>query len=188
MAMETKRLSFLAGYEREIIQDFTASLERLREARLVLEGKKKDLADQQRLAEVKRQELEQETKKNSDLIRDIKQNKVTYKKTLGELEESAVQLQAMMKKISTSEWVLTSRFVPLSDRRGRLDWPINGRIITRFGPETHPRFKTTIMNKGIDIAPAGRSARVRAVHGGKVVYADQFYGYGNLIIMARTSP
>ena len=117
------------------------------------------------------------------MVLEIKQNKVTYKKALGELQDGAAQLQVLMKKIATNEWVLTSRFVPISDRRGRLAWPVGGKIITRFGPETHPRFKTTIMNKGIDIAPFGKSVPVQAVHAGKVVYADYFYGYGNLLII-----
>lgn len=183
MAAETKRLSFLAGYERRIILDFNASLARLQEARLTLESKTRDLTEQQRLAEIKRKELEEETKKNADLVLQIKQNKATYNKTLGELQDGAAQLQVLMKKIATNEWVLTSRFVPISDRHGRLAWPVGGKIITRFGPEVHPRFKTTIMNKGIDIAPSGKSVPVQAVHAGKVVYADYFYGYGNLLII-----
>ena len=39
------------------------------------------------------------------------------------------------------------------------------------------------MNNGIEIAPREGDPEVRAVHGGKIAYADHFQGYGNLIIL-----
>ncbi len=88
-----------------------------------------------------------------------------------------------MNKIMTQEWVLPFAFVPLYEVKGRLPWPVDGRVITRFGFERHPSFRTVVENKGVEIAPDEPEARVRTVHGGKVVYADYFQGYGNLLIV-----
>ena len=39
--------------------------------------------------------------------------------------------------------------------KGSLDWPVRGSLVGRFGPEKHPRFGTTVVNNGIDIASSG---------------------------------
>jgi murein DD-endopeptidase MepM/ murein hydrolase activator NlpD len=55
--------------------------------------------------------------------------------------------------------------------------------VGNFGPETHPRFNTTINNTGIDIAaPIGTP--VHAVAKGKVAYTNEDYAsYGEIVIL-----
>jgi len=182
-ASESKHLTLLARGQDEVVSGYLASLDELRSAQSALESKQRDLAEMSRAASLKRQELETEARKNTTLVRDIRQNRATYKQTLEELSESAEQLQALMNKIIAQEWVLPAAFVPLYERRGKLAWPLEGRIVTPFGFEKHPDFKTVVMNKGVEIAPAKDKSLILAVHAGKVVYADYFQGYGNLLIV-----
>jgi len=66
--------------------------------------------------------------------------------------------------------------------KGRLPWPVVGRVELGFGKVENPRFHTVTVQKGVDLrAPAG--VAVRAVADGKVVYAGWLRGYGNLIIL-----
>jgi septal ring factor EnvC (AmiA/AmiB activator) len=183
VSKESKRLMLLARYQEQVVSGYLAALSELEAARAALEEKKQDLAGQIRMAEFKRRELDEERRKNTALVARIRQNKADYEKAVEELKESAEQLQALMKKIETNEWVLTGPFVPLTERKGKLAWPVQGRLITGFGLEVHPRFKTIVMNKGIEIEPRTGSATVQAVHAGKVVFTDYFPGYGNLIII-----
>ncbi|MBN2409780.1 MAG: peptidoglycan DD-metalloendopeptidase family protein, partial [Candidatus Aminicenantes bacterium] len=60
-------------------------------------------------------------------------------------------------------------------------WPLAGRVISRFGIERH--LNTSTMNNGIEIVPSGDGPVIRAVHPGKVVFADFFQGYGHLLIV-----
>jgi septal ring factor EnvC (AmiA/AmiB activator) len=136
-----------------------------------------------RAAKLKRQELETEARKNQTLVREIRQNRATYEQTLRELSESAEELQKLLDKIISQEWALPASWVPLFERKGRLAWPIEGRVITAFGFEKNPSFDTVVMNKGVEIAPAAGRSLVLAVHPGKVVFADYFQGYGNLLIV-----
>lgn len=182
-AAESKHLALLARNQDEVVAGYLASLEELRAAQSALESKQRDLAAMARAAALKRQELEAEARKNAALVQDIRRNRETYRKTLAELAESAEELQKLMAKIVAQEWVLPAAFVPLAERRGRLDWPIQGRVITAFGLERHPDFKTAVQNKGVEIAPAKGRTLIQAVHAGKVVYADYFQGYGNLLIV-----
>jgi septal ring factor EnvC (AmiA/AmiB activator) len=182
-ASESKHLALLARSQDEVVAGYLASLEELRAAQSALESKQRDLAEMARAASLKRQELETEARKNTTLVQEIRKNRETYKRTLAELAESAEELQKLMNKIIAQEWVLPAAFVPLTERRGRLAWPIDGRIVTPFGYEKHPDFDTVVMNKGVEIAPAKGRSLILAVHAGKVVYADYFQGYGNLLIV-----
>lgn len=63
--------------------------------------------------------------------------------------------------------------------RGQLPWPVDGRLLARFGT---PRSDSRLKWDGVLIgAPAG--SRVRAVHGGRVVFADWLRGAGLLVIV-----
>ena len=66
--------------------------------------------------------------------------------------------------------------------RGRLPWPTEGRVVSAFGAQVHPRFGTRTFRNGVDIE-AGEGRDVGAVFGGHVVYTGWFKGYGNLIIL-----
>jgi len=182
-ASESKHLAILARSQDDIVAGFLSSLEELRVAETALESKQRDLAAMARAANLKRQELETEARKSAALVREIRKNRETYQRTLAELSESAEELQKLMNKIVAQEWVLPAAFVPLYERRGKLPWPLEGRVITPFGFEKHPDFDTVVMNKGVEISPAPGKSLVLAIHGGKVVYADYFQGYGNLLIV-----
>lgn len=182
-ASESKHLTLLARGQDNVVAEYQASLDELRAAGSALESKQTDLAAMARAAKLKRQELDTEARKSATLVQEIRKNRTTYQQTLKELSESAEELQKLMAKIVSQEWVLPAAWVPLYERKGRLPWPLEGRVITGFGFEKNPNFHTVVMNKGVEIAPAKDKAVILAVHPGKVVYADYFQGYGNLLIV-----
>jgi septal ring factor EnvC (AmiA/AmiB activator) len=182
-AAESKHLALLARGQDKVVSEYLASLEELRAAESALESQQRDLAAMARAANLKRRELDTEARKNATLVQDIRRNRETYQQTLKELSESAEELQKLMTRIISQEWVLPPSWVPLNERRGRLAWPIEGRVITAFGVERHPEFNTVVQNKGVEISPGQGKSLILAVHPGKVVYADYFQGYGNLLIV-----
>jgi septal ring factor EnvC (AmiA/AmiB activator) len=182
-ASESKHLALLVRGQDRVVAGYLASLDELRAAESALESKQTDLAEMARAANLKRRELETEARKNSTLVQEIRKNRATFQQTLKELSESAEELQNLMAKIISQEWVLPAAWVPLYERKARLPWPLEGRVITAFGFEKHPDFNTVVMNKGVEISPAKDKSLILAVHGGKVVYADYFQGYGNLLII-----
>jgi septal ring factor EnvC (AmiA/AmiB activator) len=180
---ESKRLALLARYQEDTVAAYLKTLAELGEAEGRLAAKRKDVAEILRATNLKKQELEAEQRKYSELVQEIRRNRQIYEQTLQELRDSAEQLQVMMKKIADEQWPLPSAFVPLYERRGRLTWPLEGRVITSFGLQRHPRFNTIVMNNGVEIAPAKDKSLILAVHAGKVAFADYFQGYGNLLIL-----
>lgn len=181
--VESKRLSLLARYQEDQVAAYLKTLGELDAAQSRLTAKQNEIAGIIRATVIKKQELEAEQRKNADLVQQIRRTRETYEQTIKELGDSAEQLQVMMKKIAAQEWTLPAAFVPLYERRGKLGWPLDGRVITSFGLQRHPKFNTIVMNNGVEIAPARDKSLITAVAPGKVVYADYFQGYGNLLIL-----
>ncbi|MDP5239772.1 peptidoglycan DD-metalloendopeptidase family protein [Uliginosibacterium sp. 31-16] len=65
------------------------------------------------------------------------------------------------------------------ERKGRLRWPVKGELTGRFGTQ---RAEGASAWRGVFIR-AGNGAEVRAVAGGKVVFADWLRGFGNVVII-----
>jgi septal ring factor EnvC (AmiA/AmiB activator) len=179
---ENKHLVLLAQNQQSIISDYVSTLNELVATERQVASKKTEVADLLKMAQQKNQEMEREEKHSQVLIREIDQNKETHIKAMAELKDRAEQLQKLMKKILDNQLPPSITLLPLYDKKGKLPWPIAGRIMTYFGLKRHPRFNTTTKNNGIEISP-GNSMVVKSIHPGTVVYNDHFRGYGNLIII-----
>ncbi|MFH2107239.1 MAG: peptidoglycan DD-metalloendopeptidase family protein [Chrysiogenia bacterium] len=66
--------------------------------------------------------------------------------------------------------------------KGKLTWPLPGRIISSFGKKKSANFNTYTMNNGIEIKPVS-SDEIRAIGAGEIIFCDYFKGYGNLLII-----
>lgn len=56
------------------------------------------------------------------------------------------------------------------------------RFSSGFGMRKHPLYKASRHHRGIDLA-APHEAPIRAIRSGTVVFADQYAGYGKLIVL-----
>jgi septal ring factor EnvC (AmiA/AmiB activator) len=180
---ENKNLTILAQYQEKIISNYMETLDKLETAEKELQTKKKEASHLIRNAEKKRKELQAQERKNRVLINEIKKNKNLHLQTLEELKVRAQQLLILIEKLLKEEISLPINLIPLYEKKGKLPWPIEGKVISKFGLQRHPQFKTTTMNNGIEISPRKNYVIVRSIHPGKVVYSDYFQGYGNLIII-----
>ena len=179
---ESKNLSLLAQSQNRIVSDYLATLEELQTSKESLETKKLEISQLIQKAKEKRQDYSEQEKKYQSLIQEIDRNKEMQIKTLGELKDRAEQLQNLVKKIQSEEISLPYTIVPLYEKKGNLSWPLTGRIVTRFGPTRHRIFNTITQNNGIEISPQ-KDTVVKAIHMGRVAYADYFEGYGYLVII-----
>ncbi len=69
---------------------------------------------------------------------------------------------------------------PFAEARGKLPWPVDGRLLARFGEARGDDERTKW--DGVMISAASGS-QVHAVHGGRVVFADWLRGAGLLVIL-----
>jgi len=88
------------------------------------------------------------------------------------LEGLGEDLLAMEKQATSAQQV--------RQRKGRLRWPLKGRIIASFGSRPSPSMPRL---KGVRLKPKGSVRKVRAMATGQVRYADWFGGYGLMTIV-----
>ena len=114
------------------------------------------------------------------LISAINQDKSNHLRLLDELKYDAERLNQLLYKRGTKEEL---RIIDVDRLKGKLIWPVDGKIISFFGRKKSTRFNTYIFNNGIKIRPS-LSNEVKAIYFGEVIYADYFMGgYGNLLII-----
>ncbi|MCB0333080.1 MAG: M23 family metallopeptidase [Bdellovibrionales bacterium] len=66
-------------------------------------------------------------------------------------------------------------------------YPLLGeRVSSSFGPRNHPVRHVQRHHSGIDLA-APQGAQIRAIASGRVVYADPYKGYGNLVVIEHAN-
>lgn len=180
---ESKHLSLLAQYQESIVLSFIQTLNELKDAEERIQAKKQEVSDLLIQSRNKNQDLDNQERKNKAFIQNINKDKKTHLKTLDELKIRAEQLQKLIDRLIREKSSLPFTVIPLYEKKGSLPWPIQGNIVTTFGIERHPTFRTSTQNNGIEIATQENS-EILAIHPGKVVYADYFQGfYGNLIII-----
>jgi murein hydrolase activator len=106
---------------------------------------------------------------------------------LAEIAKSEAHLGSVISSIETARRKATTSAAAaaastISTRDlGRLDWPVEGRILYRFGRVVNPNNTTTRWN-GIGIGANGGTS-VRAVAGGRVVVAQVIGTYGLTVIV-----
>ncbi len=116
------------------------------------------------------------------------QTLATLDKQIGSRDEKLKAMQAeqddLLKLLSALEEEvanisLPESYSPFSTRRGKMSWPAAGKHLNKFGGS---RGDSSLKWNGIEIA-ATRGSEVRAVHHGRVVFADWLRGAGLLIIL-----
>ncbi|MGD8535194.1 MAG: peptidoglycan DD-metalloendopeptidase family protein [Candidatus Aminicenantes bacterium] len=183
LVSESKNLTLLVQYQNEVISSYVDTLSLLKDSERELEEKKKESSNLIWKTKKKRQELDVQERRQKALIKDIKENKKMHIQALEELNERAQQLQLLIEKLLKEEISFPITIVPLYEQRGKLPWPLEGAVVSTFGRQVHPQFRTVTFNNGIEISPQKNQAVVKAIHPGKVVFSDYFKGYGNLLII-----
>lgn len=123
--------------------------------------------------EKKKAEIQGVKKKKQTLLKSIQNQKVVYQRLIRELEKRAKNLQALVERLEREKSLLSYGKVKPEQFKGKLIPPVHGKVISLFKERGQ---------NGIEIqAPIG--AEIRAILPGKVLYADWFKGFGNLIII-----
>jgi septal ring factor EnvC (AmiA/AmiB activator) len=95
------------------------------------------------------------------------------------LKKEQQDLERLFARLSrATESVPFDPNAPFARARGRLAWPVAGRIVQDY----RELIGGDLRSKGIDI-DAQQGAEVRAVHEGRVIYADWAGQRGNVIIL-----
>ncbi len=178
---QARNLGLIAATQDRLITDFIARLDELGRADRELRKKEIEIASLTKQASEKRTELEAEERKDKARIAAIKTNQKSYEQAIRELNLRAQELENLLRELQARPGEVLPG-LPFAETKGRLAWPVAGRVTQSFGLQ-RGSFNTKTQNNGIEIAPPSAEVNVRAIHAGKVVYADFFPSYGNLLIL-----
>lgn len=195
MAKRYKYMSLITEQDRSLYNNIDSK------KRLIVRDKQDRESKLMTLAQVKG-ETEREASNLSDeeaqqkkLLNRVQREKSSKEALVNELQESARKLQRIIDQLERERKAELARsrnsHVPaapsyLERNQGSLNWPADGKLYSSFGLKKHEKYNTYIQNNGIDILSAF-GAPVRSVAAGKVVYAERFIGYGNVVLIDHQS-
>jgi len=176
-------LKIIAQKEDETLTQFKARHLELEEKKsLLTEVMEGMITDREALA-LKLSQSRGERKKKDRFLTRVRKERSFFKRAIAEMGQSSKKIQGLIltleKKKKALRVAIPGRF---SAARGKLRWPNDGKLVSRFGRQKHPRFNEMIYRKGIEITPR-RGGEVRSIFGGEIVYADWFRGYGMMIMI-----
>jgi len=130
---------------------------------------------QQNISEIekKKKEITKVSGEKRALLKSIQNQKVVYQKVLLELEERTKELQMLVGKLEREKSLLAYGKSKYETLKGKLILPVRGEVLSLFKEKGQ---------NGIEIKAPMR-AQIRAVLSGKVLYADWFKGFGNIVII-----
>ncbi|MRR07068.1 MAG: peptidase M23 [Deltaproteobacteria bacterium] len=196
--------------DRQLVAAYNERIEKLKELKRKLASDARGKENLKGNIESRKHEIEVEKERKASLLNQVREDKKNYQVSLRELEANSRRLHAIMVRLeaaSRKSYTVKARkqtvkeagkdgkagkvavaFVPptsssgFASQKGRLSLPAQGRIVGSFGRHKHPEFNSYTNSNGISIS-ASSGADVRAVYGGRIVFADYFKGYGNMVIV-----
>lgn len=162
----------LARIDRDRIEEHRRTVAALGRERKALEARVTQLRGLQSRARGARAAVDRAVAARTALVASIDARRDLNAQLAGELQEAQQRLQAAVAQMAAGK-TAPAVGLPLRPFQGALPWPADGVVMKRFGRQS---------SSGMELSlPEGEA--VRAVHDGTVAFADQFTGYGNLVIV-----
>ena len=127
-----------------------------------------------------------ERKTRSQLLAYVRKEKSAQLAAIESLKQAARDLDEKIKNLGlganpgvSGEYRTGESF---QSYKGLLKLPVKGKIVSLFGKFKNTRYQVLNFRSGIEIQ-TDRGEPIQAVYAGKVLYADWFKGYGNMIII-----
>ncbi|MBA4374122.1 MAG: hypothetical protein C0402_14830 [Thermodesulfovibrio sp.] len=178
-----KYLEHIAQYEHTLVGNYRENLNSLKAKYNRLQSLKTELKVQTDQVKTKEDELARQRRSKEDILNTVRHEKASHQKVLAELREASKRMLDIIRESSKTDTYTATGFGRL---KGKLHWPAEGRIAIPYGTHRDPQFDTPVFRNGIHIQTSS-SAEVRAAYGGKIIFAEWFKGFGQLIIVNHGS-
>ncbi len=175
-------LVLLMKYDRKVMEQMRRDMEELRRKENELSSLRKEI--KRALAAIENEELAllKLRKEKNILLLSVRQKKEQYERMLKELNEAQKRLVKIIEESRIKGGVGEDK--GFLSRRGKLTWPVNGKVKIPFGYQRDPLTGVPVFRSGIYIL-TDEDSTVSAVYSGKVAYTGELKGYGRVIIIAH---
>ena len=194
-----KYLKILLKYENELNKNISI---KINELNIEQKNLKKDQKKQIQIlsdAQIIHKQLQKDKKNKKNKIKEINDEKKSLQKNLTLKIKEASEIEKIIKKLISDKSSAKKREKELAKKRamqnkstsgnfaimkGKLDWPTNGKVISKFGIQTNKELNTKIENIGIDIE-TDNNEPIYPVLDGVVSIITYLRSYGNTIIISH---
>ena len=177
-----KYMDLIAQQDSQLLQEYLTQLEQIKQDRSSLYAVRAKLVNLKKNTVSKKREIEKAKKVKSVYLKKIKRKKNLSVKVRKELLAASNNLNKLIDKLLVK--LDSGEGLDISDKKGRLNLPLKGRILNKFGRKRVKEYESYIVYNGINIT-ARRGTPVQAVFDGKVLYTGELEGYGNLVIVGH---
>jgi septal ring factor EnvC (AmiA/AmiB activator) len=165
------------------IMDNRRSLEIIRSQLHAQRDEKRQRAEQYQ-QEINR--MAAERTKRSKLLAYVRKEMSAQQATVESLKQAALELDEKIQNLGVGVTGTAAdeyfEDKPFQAYKGLLKMPVKGKIVSLFGKFKNTRYDVLNFRSGIEIQTE-RGEPIQAVYRGKILYADWFKGYGNMIII-----
>ena len=142
-----------------------------------------ELAHQQELQQLQKQEtqLVESRKQQKSAASKLAKQRQSKERKLSDSNAAKEQIQNLLEQleIALKKAQLKSQGQPFVKHKGKLAWPLRGKVLNRFGQQQD---KYPLSENGW-LIQADTGSPVQSIHEGQVVFSNWLKGYGLLIII-----
>ena len=177
-----KYMNLIAQHDAQLLRKYKIQYEKFEKDKRSLYAVRAKLVGLEKNAKYKKDEIVKTKKEKSVLLKKIKKKKYFYKQVRKELVAASTNLNDLIDKLLVK--IVSGEGLDISDKKGRLNMPLDGRILNKFGKKRVKEYDSYIVYNGINVK-AKKGSKVKAVFDGTVLYTGELEGYGNLVIIGH---
>jgi len=183
LIQKMKYMELLMSHDSRIFENYQERWMQFKEEERRLSEAKRKLIQFETAALQKKNEIDKKKGDKSEFLRTIKNKKVYFIQTRKELLKASENLNNLIAKLEQKK--VAGEGLSFVDKKGHLLFPVNGKILNRFGRVRDKRFQSYIINNGLNLK-VKKGTEVHPVSQGSVLFAGSLEGYGNLIILGHS--
>jgi len=189
-----KYIKIISEHDRSLADEIRRNLIEIEAKQTVLERELTDIRkiDKEKLS--RKKWLEQRRRVRNKELGNLKRDRQKMSVALNQRKKAAQQMESIISRLDRERVARIAELerrrkemallgsVPFKELKGKLPWPIEGKVISRFGTYQNPNLKTVTENTGIDIH-GSEGTEVKSIYDGIVTTVTYIRGYGNTVIL-----
>ena len=194
---KAKYLNSINDFQKNNKQQLKKAIEDLKQKKIILNKKLKNKNQLRIEKEKEKKELNKTVNQKNELLKKINQDKEKEKNILSNKKKDLEEIENIINNLYSDKLAQEQREKELAEIRklqkitingnfssmkGKLPWPIKGKIISKFGNKRNKKLNTFTENLGIDIK-SNQDKTVIAVLDGIISSITYIRGVGNIIII-----
>ena len=189
-----KYIKIISEHDRSLAVEIRSNLTEIEAKRTVMERELTDIKKIDKEKSSRKKWLEQRRRGRDKELDNLKRDRQKMFVALNERKKAAQQMASIISRLERERVARIAELerrrkemelvdsAPFTELKGKLPWPIDGKVISRFGTYHNPVLKTVTENTGIDIR-GSEGTEVRSIYDGIVTTVTYIRGYGNTVIL-----